>query len=54
MVGHTMTFLDLRLFLRCELVKDISQMPTQLQLKSLSAALWDENNVIFAVPGREA
>jgi hypothetical protein len=49
-VGHQVPFLDLRLLLQGQLVEHLAEMPPQFQIQRLPSTLWDEDDVIFALP----
>ena len=49
-IRHQMTFFDPAFLLLCQLAKYIPEVPPQLPVKRLPAALGNEHNMIFAVP----
>src|SRR5712664_1284224 len=49
-IRHQMTFFDPAFLLLCQLAKYIPEVPPQLPVKRLPAALGNEHNMIFALP----
>jgi hypothetical protein len=49
-VMQKLVFLDSTLLPPCQLLKHLSQMPSQLNIQCLSSALRDEHSVILAFP----
>ena len=45
MVGYQVPLFDAAVFVSCELVKDLTQMPPQLTVQNSTATFWNENNV---------
>ena len=45
-----MPLLDPAFLLLSQLAEDLPKILPQLNIQRLSAALWNENNVVFAVP----
>jgi hypothetical protein len=49
-IRHQVTFFDPAFFLLRQLAKHLPEVPSQLPVKCLPAALGNEHNMIFALP----
>jgi len=53
-VGHEMPLLDLALLLQSQFTEHFPEVLSQLPVQRLSAAFWNEHDVVFALPLRVA